>query len=120
MSIKIFLFLFQSHRFFDTKGLQYLINKQKGYGLMLKKIKYTNPNFIFGIAGCMSQEEVIVKRILQNHEHVDFILGTHNIFRLPQIIEQAIFSKETIVEICNKEGDVIENLPSIRNSKIKA
>lgn len=87
---------------------------------MLKKIKYTNPNFIFGIAGCMSQEEVIVKRILQNHEHVDFILGTHNIFRLPQIIEQAIFSKETIVEIWNKEGDVIENLPSIRDSKIKA
>ena len=87
---------------------------------MLKKIKYTNPNFIFGIAGCMSQEEVVVKRILTNHEHIDFILGTHNIFRLPQIIEQAILSKETIVEIWNKEGDVIENLPSTRDSKIKA
>lgn len=87
---------------------------------MLKKIKYTNPNFIFGISGCMAQEEVVVKRILNNHEHIDFILGTHNIFRLPQIIEQAIMSKETIVEIWNKEGDVIENLPSIRDSKIKA
>ena len=87
---------------------------------MLKKIKYTNPNFIFGIAGCMAQEEVVVKRILTHHEHIDFILGTHNIFRLPQIIEQAILSKETIVEIWNKEGDVIENLPSIRDSKIKA
>lgn len=87
---------------------------------MLKKIKYTNPNFIFGIAGCMAQEEVVVKRILMNHEHVDFIFGTHNIFRLPQIIEQAIFSKETIVEIWNKEGDIIENLPSTRDSKIKA
>ena len=87
---------------------------------MLKKIKYNNPNFIFGIAGCMSQEEVVVKRILTNHEHIDFILGTHNIFRLPQIIEQAILSKETIVEIWNKEGDVIENLPSTRDSKIKA
>lgn len=87
---------------------------------MLKKIKYTNPNFIFGIAGCMSQEEVVVKRILTNHAHIDFILGTHNIFRLPQIIEQAILSKETIVEIWNKEGDVIENLPSTRDSKIKA
>lgn len=87
---------------------------------MLKKIKYTNPNFIFGVAGCMAQEEVVVKRILTQHEHIDFILGTHNIFRLPQIIEQAILSKETIVEIWNKEGDVIENLPSIRDSKIKA
>lgn len=87
---------------------------------MLKKIKYTNPNFIFGIAGCMAQEEVVVKRILTTHEHIDFILGTHNIFRLPQIIEQAILSKETIVEIWNKEGDVIENLPSVRDSKLKA
>lgn len=87
---------------------------------MLKKIKYTNPDFIFGIAGCMAQEEVVVKRILTNHPHIDFILGTHNIYRLPQIIEQAILSKETIVEIWNKEGDVIENLPSTRDSKIKA
>ena len=87
---------------------------------LLKKIKYHNPNFIFGIAGCMSQEEVVVKRILNTHEHIDFILGTHNIYRLPQVIEQAFFSKETVVEIFNKEGDVIENLPVIRNSSLKA
>lgn len=87
---------------------------------LLKKIKYHNPNFIFGIAGCMSQEEVVVKRILNTHAHIDFILGTHNIYRLPQVIEQAFFSKETVVEIFNKEGDVIENLPVIRNSSLKA
>ena len=87
---------------------------------LLKKIKYQNPGFIFGVAGCMSQEEVVVKRILETHEHIDFILGTHNIYRLPQVIEQAFFNKETIVEIFNKEGDVIENLPVVRNSPLKA
>ncbi|MBR2651947.1 hypothetical protein IKD56_00910 [bacterium] len=87
---------------------------------LLKKIKYQNPGFIFGVAGCMSQEEVVVKRILETHEHIDFILGTHNIYRLPQVIEQAFFNKETVVEIFNKEGDVIENLPVVRNSPLKA
>ena len=87
---------------------------------LLKKIKLTNPNFIFGIAGCMSQEESVVKKILTNHEHVDFIIGTHNIYRLPIILEETLLNKQTIVEIWNKEGDVIENLPSSRDSKLKA
>lgn len=87
---------------------------------LLKKIKNKKPDFLFGIAGCMSQEEVVVKRILESHEHVDFILGTHNIYRLPQILEEAMMSKETVVEVWSKEGDVVENLPSIRDSKLKA
>ena len=87
---------------------------------LLKKIKARKPDFIFGIAGCMSQEEVVVKRILEKHEHVDFILGTHNIYRLPQILEEALYSKETVVEVWSKEGDIVENLPSIRDSKLKA
>ena len=87
---------------------------------LLKKIKLTNPNFIFGIAGCMSQEESVVKKILTNHEHVDFIIGTHNIYRLPIILEETLLNKQTVVEIWNKEGDVIENLPSSRDSKLKA
>lgn len=87
---------------------------------LLKKIKQHKPDFLFGIAGCMSQEEVVVKRILERHEHVDFILGTHNIYRLPMILEEAILSKETVVEVWSKEGDVVENLPSIRDSNLKA
>ena len=87
---------------------------------LLKKIKAVKPDFIFGIAGCMSQEEVVVKRILEKHEHVDFIMGTHNIYRLPQILEEALMSKEMVVEVWSKEGDIVENLPSIRDSKLKA
>lgn len=87
---------------------------------LLKKIKQNNPNFIFGIAGCMSQEENVVKKIIETHEHVDFIIGTHNIYRLPQIIEETLLNKQTIIEVWAKEGDVVENLPSSRDSKLKA
>ena len=87
---------------------------------LLKKIKQNNPNFIFGIAGCMSQEENVVKKIIETHEHVDFIIGTHNIYRLPQIIEETLLNKQTVIEVWAKEGDVVENLPSSRDSKLKA
>lgn len=86
----------------------------------LKQLKISNPNFIFGLAGCMPQEEKVVEKILKSTNHIDFLMGTHNIYRLLVILEQAIFEKQTVVEIWSKEGDIIENMPSIRNHKIKA
>ena len=48
------------------------------------------------------------------------VFGTHNIHRLPYILKDAMFSKETVVEVWSKEGDVIENLPKVRRGDIKA
>lgn len=95
-------------------------NKVFGEIGFLKQLKNNNPNILLGVAGCMSQEENVVKKILAKHDNVDFILGTHNIHRLPLILEQAIFAKETVVEVWSKEGDVIENTPVVRGSDIKA
>ena len=87
---------------------------------VLDKIKRTNPNFIFGMCGCMAQEESIVNKILKSNSNIDFIFGTHNIHRVLNILEQVIFEKNLIIEVWSKEGDIIENLPSFRNSNIKA
>jgi tRNA-2-methylthio-N6-dimethylallyladenosine synthase len=62
----------------------------------------------------MSQEESVVNRILQKHSFVDLIFGTHNIHRLPFLLKEAYFSKEMVVEVWSKEGDIIENLPKKR------
>jgi tRNA-2-methylthio-N6-dimethylallyladenosine synthase len=48
------------------------------------------------------------------------IFGTHNIHRLPYILKEAYMSKEMVVEVWSKEGDVIENLPKVRKGNIKA
>ncbi|MDE5599776.1 MAG: tRNA (N6-isopentenyl adenosine(37)-C2)-methylthiotransferase MiaB [Ureaplasma sp.] len=95
-------------------------NKVFGEIGYLKRVKNNNPNVILGISGCMSQEEGVVNRILSKHDNVDFIIGTHNIHRIPQVLEQVIFSKETVVEVWSKEGDVVENTPVTRDSNIKA
>lgn len=75
----------------------------------VKNLKKKKPNLIFGLCGCMAQEEVVIKRILEKHPHIDLIFGTHNIHRLPTLLKEAMFSKEMVVEVWSKEGDVIEN-----------
>ncbi|KAA0547861.1 tRNA (N6-isopentenyl adenosine(37)-C2)-methylthiotransferase MiaB [Bacillus sp. BGMRC 2118] len=85
----------------------------------LKPLKMERPDLLIGVCGCMSQEESVVNRILQKHHFVDMIFGTHNIHRLPQILNEAYMSKEMVVEVWSKEGDVIENLPKVRKGSIK-
>ncbi|MFC6331084.1 tRNA (N6-isopentenyl adenosine(37)-C2)-methylthiotransferase MiaB [Paenibacillus septentrionalis] len=81
----------------------------------LKALKLEKPDLILGVCGCMSQEETVVNRLLQSYAFVDLIFGTHNIHRLPQLLHDAYFSKELVVEVWSKEGDIIENMPKKRD-----
>ncbi|TVY10576.1 tRNA (N6-isopentenyl adenosine(37)-C2)-methylthiotransferase MiaB [Paenibacillus cremeus] len=85
----------------------------------LSHLKREKPSLILGVCGCMSQEESVVNRILKKHPFVDLIFGTHNIHRLPFLVKEAMFSKEMVIEVWSKEGDIIENLPKKREG-IKA
>jgi tRNA-2-methylthio-N6-dimethylallyladenosine synthase len=80
----------------------------------LKALKAEKPGLVLGVCGCMSQEEAVVSRIMQKHGFVDLIFGTHNIHRLPSLLKEAYFSKEMVIEVWSKEGDIIENLPKKR------
>ena len=96
-----------------------------------KRLYRENKDLIIGVCGCMAQEEVVIKRILEKHPHIDLIFGTHNIHRLPTLLKEAMFSKEMVVEvwsnegkkvvkIYSKEGEVYENLPVHRFGTFKA
>ncbi|MGM0710913.1 tRNA (N6-isopentenyl adenosine(37)-C2)-methylthiotransferase MiaB [Brevibacillus parabrevis] len=86
----------------------------------MKRLKHNNPNLILGVCGCMSQEEKVVNKILKSYQQVDLIFGTHNIHRLPQLMRDAMFSKEMVIEVWSKEGDIIENMPKQREGNTKA
>jgi tRNA-2-methylthio-N6-dimethylallyladenosine synthase len=86
----------------------------------LKAFKRRNPNLILGLAGCMPQEEYVVERVLKTYQHVDLVFGTHNIYKLPEYIEAAMFSKERVIEVYSQEGNIVENLPKVRNHTYKA
>jgi len=85
-----------------------------------KEYKRKNPNLIIGLAGCMAQEEESVALILKKYKQVDLIFGTHNIYRLPELLYKCIAEKKRIVEIFSKQGEIVENLPKERDSKHKA
>jgi tRNA-2-methylthio-N6-dimethylallyladenosine synthase len=86
----------------------------------LKAYKRQNPNLILGLAGCMAQEENVVERVLKKYQHVDIVFGTHNIHKLPDYIETAMFNKERVIEVFSREGEIIENLPKVRQHHFKA
>ncbi|WP_428908591.1 tRNA (N6-isopentenyl adenosine(37)-C2)-methylthiotransferase MiaB [Niallia sp. Krafla_26] len=85
----------------------------------LKHLKLDKPDLLLGVCGCMSQEESVVNKILKTYQHVDMVFGTHNIHRLPHILNEAYMSKEQVIEVWSKEGDIIENLPKVRRGNIK-
>lgn len=86
----------------------------------LKPLKMEKPDLLLGVCGCMSQEESVVNKLLKQYQYVDMVFGTHNIHRLPHILNEAYMAKEMVVEVWSKEGDVVENLPKVRQGKIKA
>lgn len=86
----------------------------------LKAFKRNNPDLILGLAGCMAQEENVIERVLKTYQHVDLVFGTHNIHKLPEYIQTAMFGKERVIEVYSQEGQIIENLPKARNHAYKA
>ena len=82
----------------------------------LKKLKVTNPDVIFGICGCMAQQEHIVDKILKSYPQVDLVFGTHNINRLPLLLKDALLNKERVVEVFSNKSEIHENLPIVRSN----
>ena len=95
-------------------------NKVFGEIGRMKNIKRDNPNMLLALCGCMAQQQTVVDKILRSYPHVDMVFGTHNIHRLPDLIEQAVFSRETIVDVWQTEGEIIEHLPRSRKDGMKA
>ena len=87
---------------------------------MEKHLKNESKDLIIGICGCMGQEASVVSDILQDYKFVNFVLGTHNIYQLPIIIDKAIQENKQQIEVFSREGDLYENLPVIRSNSYKA
>lgn len=94
----------------------------KVYGRLgyLKKIKEKNPHMMIALCGCMMQEEAVVEKIKESYRFVDIIFGTHNIFKLAELIQARIDSKGMIIDIWKDTQEIVEDLPSERKFSFKA
>lgn len=95
-------------------------NKVFGMIGRIKHLKESKPDLIAGVCGCMAQEEVVVDEILHKYRFLDLVFGTHNIHKLPMILEHASQNPKVEVDVLSMEGDVIENVPVKRDHKYKA
>jgi len=95
-------------------------NKMFGFLGRVKHMKEEKPNIICGICGCMAQEENVVDDIKKKYKWVDIVFGTHNLHKLPNILNESIRKNEQQIEVFSIEGDVYENIPVKRDSKYKA
>ena len=95
-------------------------NKVFGELGRLKAYKITNPNLILAVGGCMPQEEVVVEKILKTYHQVDVVFGTHNLHRLIELLMIAIKNEKKVIEVESREGDIVENVPTLHENPFKA
>lgn len=85
----------------------------------LKKYKKKNPEMMIALCGCMMQESLVVEKIKQSYRHVDIIFGTHNVFKLAELIENKLNSKGMVIDIWEETEEIVEDLPSDRKYDFK-
>ncbi len=95
-------------------------NKVMGMLGRIKHLKETKKDIITIFCGCMAQEENVAKTLKEKYKWVDIVMGTHNIHKLPQYLEEVMEDGNQEFEVYSIEGNVIEGLPVKRDSKYKA
>ena len=61
---------------------------QKVYGRLgyLQTLKKKRPGMMISLCGCMMQEPSVIEKIQKSYSYVDLIFGTHNIFKLAELL----------------------------------
>lgn len=95
---------------------------QKVYGRLgyLNSLKRTNPHMMIALCGCMMQEANVVETIKKSYRFVDIVFGTHNIFKLAEILYQRMTTKKMVIDIWDGTTAIVEDLPAERKYSFKS
>ena len=96
--------------------------EEKVYGQLghLKDLKRRRPGLIIALCGCMMQREDVREVIASKHKHVDIIFGTHNIHKLPQLINRNKQTGKTVIDIVEENSEIEDNIDANRAFSYKA
>lgn len=92
------------------------------------KLKKNRPGMLVAVCGCMMQETTAVERVKRSYPFVDIIFGTHNIFKLAELIKTRIdnesvsdkHSDRMVIDLWKDTDMIVENLPNDRKYPFKA
>ena len=83
----------------------------------LKKIKAEKPDMVIIVCGCMTQQKDLSKRMFQRFSHVNIIIGTQNLHRIPDFLEETLETGKRRLEIEADTLKIYEDIPAVRYSK---
>lgn len=63
----------------------------------LRRLKAQRPELRVGVGGCVAQLQG--EAILDRAKHVDLLVGTHNVQRVPELLERAVSEGRTVVDL---------------------
>ena len=82
----------------------------------LKKLKKSKPGLLIAVGGCMTQEKGKTDVLKKKFPFIDIIFGTLNLERLGELILRKKGQKKKVIEIQEKEGEIIEFTGAYRTS----
>ena len=85
----------------------------------LAQRKREKPDLLVGVCGCMMQQEGGAQRLLDLCPFVDLVFGTHNLYRLPELLLRALRGQPVRETDGDERGRIPEGLPVRRTSAIQ-
>nr|MBQ4320375.1 tRNA (N6-isopentenyl adenosine(37)-C2)-methylthiotransferase MiaB [Clostridia bacterium] len=85
----------------------------------LKHVKAHKPDMLIGMCGCMVSQEHRLSDVKNKYPYVDFAFGTGMVYRLPEVLYNALNRPGRQIEFYN-ESTLAEGLPQRRESSFKA
>ena len=85
----------------------------------LAQRKRERPDLLVGVCGCMMQQEGGAQRLLDLCPFVDLVFGTHNLYRLPELLLRALRGQPVRETDGDERGCIPEGLPVRRTSAIQ-
>ena len=82
----------------------------------LKKLKKQKPNLLIAVGGCMTQEKGKTDILKKKFPFIDIMFGTLNLEDLEKLIVRKKNQKKKVIEIREKEGEIIEFTGAYRTS----
>ena len=82
--------------------------------------KKRNPDKRILLCGCMMQEPQAVEKIRKSYRFVDVIFGTHNIYKLAELLFDREVAGELVIDVWDKPAGIVEDLPRRNKYGFKA
>lgn len=85
----------------------------------LKHLKAKKPSLIIAVAGCMSQQDDVAKKLKSKYRHVDMVFGTHSMADFPKMLEKVLLEQGRVIDTSAVDY-ICENVPTNYDGGCKA